>query len=111
MSHAGLQLDFLPSLDFPGRQTVLVTEIAERLGLSPRHLYELIDEGRLVVLDAKTEGSSRRCARVPIECYRAFILGLLTGSVDGRGALLRTLPKATLRELRRDIDALLALAA
>jgi len=103
---AHVQLDFLPSLDFPGRQTVLVTEIAERIGLSPKHLYELIDEGKLVVLDAKSAGSSRRCARVPIECYRDFIVRLLTG--DASRMHLLQMPKATLRALRHDIDRLLA---
>lgn len=108
MSLAAHQLDFLPSLDFPGRQTLLAREIGERLGYTERHIFTLIDDGSLVVLDGSAKGASRRSARIPIECYRAFILKRLTGTADLRDVLLRTLPKPTLRDLRRDIDGLLA---
>lgn len=98
------QLDFLASLDFPGRSTVLVREIAARLGLSEKHLFNEIDSGALVVLDAKSAGSSRRCARVPIECYRDYVLKRLTGTVAERTELLRTLPAAVRRQLVRELQ-------
>lgn len=98
------QLDFLASLDFPGRSTVLVREMAERLGLSEKHLFNEIDRGALIVLDAKAAESSRRCARVPIECYRDYVVRRLTGSVTSRTELLRNLPVAVRRQLLRELQ-------
>lgn len=99
-----LQLDFFPSLDFPGRTTVLVREIAARLGVSEKHLFNEIDSGSLVVLDMKATGSSRRCARVPIECYRAYIEKHLTAPVTQRSEFIRHLPVAVRRALIREIE-------
>lgn len=98
------QLDFLASLDFPGRSTVLVREIAERLGLSEKHLFNEIDTGSLIVIDAKSAGASRRCARVPVECYRDYVLKRLTGNVGSRAELLRNLPTAVRRQLLRELQ-------
>jgi hypothetical protein len=99
------QLQFpFPSLDFPGRSTLLVWEIAERLGVSEKHLFNEVDEGALTVLDLKAAQSSRRCARVPIECYRDYVLGRLTGPLADRAALLRNLPAVTRRQLIRELQ-------
>ena len=98
------QLDFFASLDFPGRTTVLVREIAERLGVSEKHLFNEIDCGALVVLDLAASGSSRRCARVPIECYRAYIEKHLTAPVAQRSEFIRHLPVAVRRALIREIE-------
>jgi hypothetical protein len=99
-----LQLDFFPSLDFPGRTTVLVREIAARLGVSEKHLFREIDSGALVVLDLKAAGSSRRCARVPVESYRAYIEKHLTAPVTQRSEFIRHLPVAVRRSLLREIE-------
>jgi hypothetical protein len=87
------------SLDFPGRTTLLLTEIADRLGCSLRHLLNEVESGALTVLDLRAPGSPRRCPRVPIECYRDYICRRLSGPVAGRLQLLETLPAATRRQL------------
>ena len=101
---AAEQLQFFASLDFPGRSTVLVREIAERLGVSERHLFNEVDSGALVVLDLKAAGSSRRCARVPIECYRDYVAGRLSGPTGGRMELLRNLPRSVRQALIRELE-------
>lgn len=98
------QLDFLASLDFPGRSTVLVREMAERLGVTERHLFNEIDRGALVVLDLRAGASSRRCARVPIECYRAYVEKRLTAPAAARSLFIRSLPAAVRRELLRELQ-------
>jgi hypothetical protein len=99
------QLQLFASLDFPGRSTLMIWEIASRLGVTVRHLLNQIDSGALVVLDLKDPASSRRCARVPIECYRAYIARQLTGPVDVRSAFIRTLPPVERRALIRELEA------
>lgn len=94
------------SLDFPGRVTLMVDEIAERLGVTAQHILDLVEEGELVAVDLAGKGASRRTVRIPVESYRTFIVQRMTGLI--RREFLRTLPKATLRELRREIDELLS---
>lgn len=94
------------SLDFPGRVTLMVDEIAERLGVTAQHLLDLIEEGELVAIDLAGKAALRRTVRVPVESYRNFIVARMTGPL--RREFMKTLPKATLRELRREIDELLA---
>lgn len=102
------QLQFaFPSLDFPGRVSLRVDEVATRLYLSPQHVIDDIVEGKLQALDLRGTGSQRAYYRIPIECYRDYILRSVTDPTS-RMRLMRELPKATLRELRREIDQLLA---
>lgn len=101
---APAQLDFFASLDFPGRTTVLLWEIAERLGCSVNHLLELVDQGELAGVDVSSRKVSRRAMRVPVECYRDFVLQRLTGPVDFRMRFLRDLPAATRRQLIRELE-------
>lgn len=89
------QLHLFASLDFPGRSVVLVREMAERLGVSIRHLLNEIDSGALVALDLKSATSSRRAARIPIECYRDYVVKHLTSpSVEIRARFIANLPAA-----------------
>ena len=83
----------------------MIWEIATRLGVTVRHLLNQVDEGSLVVLDLKASTSSRRCARVPIESYRAYIAQKLTGPVEVRAAFIRTLPPTEKRALIRELEA------
>lgn len=99
------QLDFLASLDFPGRSSLYLGEIAERLGCSVRHLLNHIDAGELVGLDISCPSVNRRSIRIPIEAYRNFILKRLTGAVDVKMQFLRDLPAATRRQLIEDLRA------
>ena len=105
--HEQLQLVFpFPSLDFPGRATLTVGEIAAKLGWTEKHILNLIGAGDLPCLNGKGREATRGSFRVPVECYRDFITARLTGS--RRLELLCLLPKPTLRELVRELSAFLA---
>lgn len=95
------------SLDFPGRVSLRVEEVARKLGLTTRHLTDLISEGKLHALDHRSKDAGRACYRIPIEAYRDYVAGCVTSPVE-RLRLLRDLPRATLLELQREIKQLLA---
>jgi hypothetical protein len=99
------QLQLFASLDFPGRSTLMLWEIADRLGVSVRHLLNEVDCGSLVVLDLKAKNSNRRAARVPVETYRAYILQRLTGPADVRMQFLKDLPKPLRLQIIADLKA------
>lgn len=106
-----MQLEFpYASLDFPGRTTVKVHEIATRTGYSEQHILNLIDQGLLVAIDAKSAFTSRRCIRIPIEEYRTWVMKNITGPASTRNEFLAQLPKTVLRELKSEIDRLLSAA-
>lgn len=86
------QLTFFSSLDFPGRTTLGLAEIAQRLGCTVTHLLNEVDRGAFVGLNIAAADSKRRAMRVPVECYRAYVLGKLTGPVDVRMQFLVELP-------------------
>jgi hypothetical protein len=91
-----------PSLDFPGRTSLRLSEMAEKLGVSVRHLQKEVEQGVLTVLDVKGKQATQSCWRVPVESYRDFIIARMTG--PGRAGLLRSLPEATLRLLARELQ-------
>jgi len=96
-----LQFAFFASLDFPGRSTLMVHEIAARLGVTVRHLINEVESGELLALDCKGRGVSRKCVRVPIESYRDYVLRKLTGPM--RSQLLATLPRAVRAQLIEEL--------
>lgn len=103
------QLQFpFTSLDFPGRVTLTVDEIATRLGATTQHILDLIEEGELVAVDLSGKGATRRYCKIPVEAYREFIVKRMTG--PRRRELLAALPKPTLRELYRELGDLLRAA-
>jgi hypothetical protein len=91
------QLQFFASLDFPGRTTLLLSEMAEKLGVSPRHLQKEVESGVLTVLDVRGKHASQACWRVPVECYRDYVITRLSG--PRRRDFLGVLPPATRRDL------------
>lgn len=98
------QLSFpFPSLDFPGRTTVKLGEIAERLGVSVRHLCNELDDGTLVGVDLKAKGVTKRCVRIPREIYHAYIMARLTGPISGN-KLIAELPRSVRLQLLREIE-------
>lgn len=99
------QLQLFASLDFPGRSVVLVREMAERLGVSEKHLFNEIDARALVVLDLRSAGSSRRTARVPIESYRNYVAKHLTGEPEAVAEFIVNLPRAVRRSLILELPA------
>lgn len=92
-------------LDFPGRATVTVGEIALKTGYTAAHILGHIDAGRLVAIDSKLVGS-RRSLRVPIDEYRRWVFSLLTGPT--RADFIAELPDHTLRQIAAAIAARLA---
>lgn len=92
------------SLDFPGLSTVRVLDIAARTGYTDRHILNQIEQGLMTAIDAKSRVASRRCLRVPIEEYHAWILRNLTGPSAIRNRFLDTLPKPVLKALHDDIS-------
>ena len=100
------QLNFFASIDFPpGRTSVTLAEVAAKLSCTVQHLLNEIDSGTLAGLDIKSAGVSRRSIRLPIECYRNYVLQKLTGPVDFRMRFLRDLPAATRRDLIQELQA------
>jgi len=102
------QLQFpFASLDFPGRVTLKVYEVAAKLGVTEQHVIDLITEGKLGAIDLRGKGASRSLYRIPIEAYRDYVVRCLTTPTE-KMRLLRDLPRATLRELQREIAQFLA---
>jgi hypothetical protein len=97
------QLQFFASLDFPGRTTLLLAEMAEKLGVSKRHLQKEVEAGVLTVLDVRGKHASQACWRVPVECYRDYVITRLSG--PRRSDFLAVLPPATRRQLIAELQA------
>jgi len=107
MAAIAQQLEFpFSSLDFPGQSVLTVHQIAEKLGVTDQHILDLIEEHKFPALDLKGKSASRRLLRIPIEIYRDFIIATMTGPY--RRKFMADLPRATLRELKREIDSILS---
>lgn len=92
-------------IDFPDRSSVSVAEIAAKLGVTQQHVLDHIEAGKLVAADTALV-ASRRNPRIPVDEYRRWVLSLLTA--PARRTFLAELPIATLRDMQREIAALLA---
>lgn len=101
------QLHLFASLDFPNRTTITVPEMAEKLGVSARHLENEVEKGGLVALNVKGVNARKSSLRIPVECYRDYILKRLTGPVDVRMRFLADLPPHTRRQLISELQATL----
>lgn len=76
MTTPAQQLDF-PSLAFPkDRQMLYAHEIAAKLRVNVRHVYDLIEEGKLraINISGGNNLTDRRCLRVPVEAWNAYIV-------------------------------------
>lgn len=93
-------------LDFSGRSTVTLQEIATKLGISCDTLERQVDDGTLTALDLARHQTSRRLLRIPVDEYRRYVAARLTG--PARRQFLAELPTETLREIAREIAARLA---
>ncbi|MDP2226801.1 MAG: hypothetical protein Q8J78_04935 [Moraxellaceae bacterium] len=89
------------SLDFPGRTTLGLGEIAKRIGCSVDHLLNEVEHGALCGIDLKGAKATLRFIRVPVEAYRAYVLQRMTG--EFRRNFIRDLPAHVKRELRREM--------
>jgi excisionase family DNA binding protein len=59
-------------LSFPGRKVLCVLEVAERLGVTDRHIVSLIEEGRLGAINVG--GGSRNFWRIPAAEFERFLI-------------------------------------
>jgi hypothetical protein len=104
------QLQFaFPLLDFPGRTTLTVAEIAAKLGWTEKHIGDLVTEGELPAINGAGKNASRGSYRIPVESYRDWVTARMTG--ERRVELLKHLPRATLFELVRELNAFLKASA
>jgi len=100
-SGAGAAFPF-PSLDFSGRVTLTVLEVAAKLGWTAKHVADLIVEGQLGALDGKGKSAYRSSYRIPIEDYREFIVSRMTGPRPYE--LFTSLSRARLSEIARELN-------
>jgi hypothetical protein len=62
------------SLDFPGRHVLSALELADRVGCTTRHIFNLILEGHLRAINISGRKSAdRHTIRIPIESWRQFL--------------------------------------
>lgn len=96
---AGAAAPIPASLDLPACGVLTALEVAARLGVTKKHIYNLIDEGELGVVDLSVrDGALRRTSRIPLEAYRDFVVLRLRGTDQGR-TLIAALPEAVRLEL------------
>ncbi len=70
MYDAPQQLDFR-NLLFPGRTVLYVSEVAEKLDVTERHVIDLIEECKLGAVNIG--GGSRKFWRIPVAEYEKFL--------------------------------------
>ncbi len=95
------------SLDFPGRATLTVAEVALRTGFCSRHIEGLIDVGALVALNGANPKATKRSLRIVIESYRDWVVRGLTGPAEIRTYFIARLPLETKRDLYNELARLL----
>jgi excisionase family DNA binding protein len=91
-------------MDFPGRVTLRVEEIAEKLRVTPKHVGDLIAEGKLGAVNTAGRDASRACYRIPIEDWRDYILRNMTAPAEGLARFLHALPVPTRRQLVHELQ-------
>lgn len=64
------QMDF-NALLFPGRKTLYVAEVAERLSMDDQQVRDLIDEGKIHAIDIG--GGTRKFWRIPVSSFERFL--------------------------------------
>jgi excisionase family DNA binding protein len=63
------------SLLFPGRKVLRCQEIADALRCDVRHVYDLVDEGKIraVNISGGDNLTDRRCLRIPVEAWETYL--------------------------------------
>jgi excisionase family DNA binding protein len=87
-------------LDVQGRTTLTVREVAQRLGCTPQHICELISSQMIGAINIGT-GKRRMAARIPVECFRDFVIRSMT--CPWERSPLRTLPLQALINHHREL--------
>jgi excisionase family DNA binding protein len=72
MSEPVISTEGIPAaLQFPNRTALNVREVAGKLGISVRHVTDLIDEGRIDAINVS--GDARKHYRVPLDAFYKFV--------------------------------------
>lgn len=67
------QLEF-PGLSFTGRAVLYAHEVAAKLRCDVRHVYDLVDAGKIRAINiGGCSLSERRYLRIPVEAWDAFV--------------------------------------
>jgi hypothetical protein len=73
-SKSGQQPLSFASLDFPDRRILSPLEVADRVGCTTKHIFNLILEGHLRAINISGRKSAdRQTVRIPIESWRQFL--------------------------------------
>lgn len=51
----------------------MISEVARALKCTETHIRDLIDEGQLMAVDIAGADTPRKCLRIPVSAYDAFI--------------------------------------
>lgn len=62
-----------PELERSGRTSLYVSEFASAVGISPRQVHELMDEGTIGFINISTTRATRKERRIPIGEYARFL--------------------------------------
>jgi excisionase family DNA binding protein len=65
-----IQLSFA-SLLFPGRRILYISEVADKLRVSERHVRNLIDSGKIRAVNVGA--GDRTFLRIPVEAYEEYL--------------------------------------
>lgn len=95
------------SLDFPGRTSLTILEVSERLGVSKHTIHRLIDQEEIATVKIGAARQHRSHVRIPVEAYRDYVVRNIYG--PHRTTFLRALPAKTLRQLIADCEFCLSL--
>lgn len=68
----------LPELSFPGRDVVTAGEIAGKLGCTPEHIHNLIEDPACPLMACNIARRSRGAYRVPVTSYYTWLTACLT---------------------------------
>ncbi|PXA04337.1 hypothetical protein DDZ13_07335 [Coraliomargarita sinensis] len=91
------------SLLFEGRSTLQLAEVEAKLGVTKRHLINLIEAGQLNAVNISKMGSPRVHYRIPVESYEEFIAARLLA--DAGCSPLFEFPKPALENLYNRLKA------
>lgn len=68
----------LPELAFPGRQTVMANEIADKCGISERQVHLLVEDPDCVLMAINIGRRGRGAYRIPVTSYYAWLASVAT---------------------------------
>lgn len=87
----------LPASIVPKDCSILtVKQVAAMLGVTDRHVSNLVEAGDMNAIDIRSRSVTRRALRIPVEFYCEYVL-VSSRDIDWQRAFLRALPKSVAR--------------